>query len=182
MLILGSALVDVAGPRSIRVLGTVDRHGQVLIDRAAFKFFEDLWRRSGGDDDSIDVSQHDINPNPAVIHEWTSQDDGSGTFVSGDPARNLGIKVVDKAGNVKATRVLTGTLTSAAGTVAVTAASNTQDAGYSTSYTVVDDGSANVRGDITVTFPDGSQGMTSVTWIARDISSPASIPSTGGGK
>jgi len=132
---------------------------------------------------SADNAATVIKSNPSVFHDWTSIDDGTGTFTAGDPTRDLGIELVNKDDDDQlVTRVLRGTLTSASGTIAVTAVSDSADTGYSTAFVLVDDGTNNVRADITITYPDGSERQTSVSWIARDTSSATSIPSTGGGK
>lgn len=110
-------------------------------------------------------------------HVWSS--DPSGVFPSGDPTRDLTLTLYDKAGVQAGTRILRGTLTSSAGTVAVT---NVSSSGLASSYMLVDDGTSAARADITFTFADGSQVASSLSWSAIDISTASSTPATGGGK
>jgi len=179
------AEVKTAGPRSIRALGKVDKHGNVQISTSAFQFFLDLWRRTGSDVDAIDTAQvsadnaaHFYVPAPGA-HAWVSQDDGSGTFTAGNPTRDLAAVWFTKAGVEAARRTLRGTLTTAAGTTAVTNVSNT---GLATAFVLIDDGTNSVRADVTVTFLDGSTDTGSLSWTASDISAALSTPSSGGGK
>ena len=51
-------MANVAGPRSIMRIGYVTINGQkhpVEVERSAFQFFEDLWLRTGGDDDDVEA-------------------------------------------------------------------------------------------------------------------------------
>ena len=100
---------------------------------------------------TADYAGHSVDPNPATYHEWGTADDGMSTFTVSDPTRNLGYTLKDKSGTTVATRVVTGTLTSAAGTVALTDGSDSANAGYSSAYAKVDDGTVSARADIT--FP-----------------------------
>ena len=112
---------------------------------------------------------------------WNS-DPSTGTFPGGDPTVDIVTTFYDQSDDDVAVRTLRGTLTSAAGTIAVTAVSNSEDTGYSTAYTLVDDGTNSVLAVITLTLPDGSKRQHPVAWNAIDISAAGGTPTTGAGK
>lgn len=115
--------------------------------------------------------------NPASF-VWNS--DGAGVFPAGNPTRDLVMTFTDPDGNTVSVRTLRGTLTTAAGTIAVTNVSSSGD--LSNSYVLVDDGTASVRADITITLGDGRLLTETLSWTAVDVSTAGGTPVTGGGK
>lgn len=111
---------------------------------------------------------------------WST--DTSGTFPAGDPTRDLTMNFKDSDGDIVATRVLRGTLTSSSGNIAVTAVSITEVTGYSTTYTVADSGTASARADIVLTTPSATKVTASLSWNAIDVSSGSTTPVSGGDK
>jgi len=110
-------------------------------------------------------------------HSWTS--DNAGVFPAGNPTRDLTITLYDKDGTQIAQRVLRGTLTSAAGTIAVT---NVSSSGLTSAYALTDDGTDAPKATVTFTFANGSKVVGSVAWLAIDTTTASSTPGTGGGK
>jgi len=155
------------------------------------RFLEQLQRQTGttigqtnGEADAATAQTSADNAGAYAIsvppgHNWISQDDGSGTFTAGNPTRDIVTTFYNKSKTSIAVRTLRGTLTTAAGTIAVT---NVSNSGLTTSFALTDDASDAVKADITVTFGDGSKLVHGVSWTAGDISAALSIPSTGGGK
>lgn len=179
--------VPVGSPEQLLYLGNVDaKTGKVMMAQPAWRFVFDLYRRLGGDTDSVAAAQSAADDaaestyyaigNPATF-VWNS--DTSGTFPAGDPTRDLSLTFYDPDGNAVAVRTLRGTLTSSAGTIAVT---NVSSSGLTTAYSLVDDSAASVRADITVTLSSGKQITASLAWTAFDESVAGGTPGSGGSK
>lgn len=131
--------------------------------------------------DILDAAESsvDITSNPPTFI-WNS--DTAGVFPAGNPTEDIVVTLYDKDGTQQAQRTLRGTLTTAAGTIAITAVSDSNNAGYSSSYVVVDDATASPRGDITFVLPDLSEKIGTASFIAFDESVAGGTPATGGGK
>jgi len=114
--------------------------------------------------------------NPATF-VWNS--DAVGVAPAGNPTRDLVLVCYDKTGASISTRTLRGTLTSAAATIAVT---NVSTGGLANAYVLVDDGTASVRADITVTFADSSKATSTLAWSFVDEAAAGGTPTSGGGK
>lgn len=114
-------------------------------------------------------------PNGAV---WNA-DAATGTAPAGDPTVDIITTFYDKAQASVAVRTLRGTLTSAAGTIAVT---NVSSSGLTTSYVLVNDGTESVQAQITVTFGDSSKTTRTVSWNFMDPSVAGRTPASGGSK
>ena len=106
----------------------------------------------------------------------------AGVFPAGDPTFDIATTFFDEAGTSVAVRTLRGTLTSASGTIAVTNVSSSANTGYSTAYSLTNDGTASVLATMTLTLPDSSEFEHSVSWNAIDLSVAGGTPATGGGK
>ena len=94
------------------------------------------------------------------------------TVPLGDPTRDITFTVKDKDDVTVATRVLRGTLTTSAGTIAVTSVSSS---GLTTAFVLTNDGTANVRAEVTVTFADGSKRTKEGGWLYIDTSSVSEV-------
>lgn len=99
-----------------------------------------------------------------------------------DDTQDITLTFYDETDTQVAQRVLRGTFTNATETIAVTNVSSTAETGYSTSFTVANDGSEAVRADVVLTFPDGSKVTASAAWTYFDPSTAGITPDTGGGK
>jgi hypothetical protein len=121
-------------------------------------------------------STHYALGNPASF-VWNS--DPSGVFPAGNPTRDLTLTFYDPDGANLSSRTLRGTLASATGLITVTAVSVT---GLATTYNLIDDGTASVRADVTVTFASGTTLTASLAWTSVDLSVAGGTPATGGGK
>jgi len=109
--------------------------------------------------------------------------DTAGVFAAGDPSTDILFTFKDNEGTEVANRTLRGTLTSATGNISVTAVSdNNLVTGYSTAYSLVDDGTASVVALVTLTLPDSSKFPASASWNSLDESTAGTTPVTGGGK
>ena len=109
---------------------------------------------------------------------WNA-DAATGTAPAGNPTADIVATFYNKAQSSVAVRTLRGTLTSAAGTIAVT---NVSSSGLTTSYALVNDGTESVQAQITVTFGDGSKKTVTASWNFMDPSVAARTPASGGGK
>jgi len=176
------ASVKVPGLNSLRVLGTVDGQGNVSPSTAFHQFVRSLLERTGGDTDAVDGAQttgdnaqHSMNGDPSS-YIWNA--DAAGTF-PGDDTADLTMNVEDKDGTNVATRVLRGSFVNATEVISVTNVSST---GLTTSYVVANDASESVRADVTVTFADGTQSTSSLSWSVLDPSVSGGTPGSGGPK
>ena len=136
---------------------------------------------SVGDTDISTAAVSTISPlgNPASF-VWNS--DAAGVFPAGDPTRDLVLSFIDKDNVIVATRTLRGSLTSASGNISVTAVSVTNTTGFSTIYTLVDDGAMSVRADICLTTSFGTKITGSLAWSTVDLSVAGGSPGAGGSK
>ena len=123
----------------------------------------------------------------SVTHEsvpagyvWRST--SAGAFPAGNPTFDITTTFYDEDDTSVATRVLRGTLTTAAGTVAVTNVSSSASTGYSTAYALTNDGTDSVLATLELTLPDSSTYRAQVSWNAMDMSVAGGTPATGGGK
>lgn len=98
-------------------------------------------------------------------HLWFTT--SAGTVPSGDPTVDLTMTFLDTSDASVATRTLRGTLTTAAGTIAVTSVSS---AGLATSYTLSGDGTESVTAKVTVTLTNGAKVSARLSWALLDIS------------
>ena len=110
---------------------------------------------------------------------YVARSDPSGNFPAGDPATDLTMNFYDPDGVQIAQRVLRGTLTTSAGTYAVT---NVSSSGLTTSYVLTGNATDSVRADVQVTLASGKVLSAALTWNAIDNSSSGGTPSAGGGK
>lgn len=110
---------------------------------------------------------------------YVARSDPAGVFPAGNPATDLTMNFYDPDGAQIAQRVLRGTLTTSAGTYAVT---NVSSSGLTTSYALTGDGTDSVRADVQVTLASGKVLSAALTWNAIDNSSSGGTPSAGGGK
>lgn len=113
-------------------------------------------------------------------YAWNS--DPSGTFPASNPSFDITVTFYNQSGTQVGQRVLRGTLTSASGTVAITNVSSSASTGYSTAYTLTNDGTSSALATVTLTLPGSNQISHSVAWNAIDLSTAGGTPATGGGK
>lgn len=191
-------MANVAGPRSIMRIGYVTINGQkhpVEVERSAFQFFEDLWLRTGGDDDDVEAGANAAETAQAaadtaqaaadaaeasaeqaavqvqpLAHTWWT--DGLGAWpVSGLDA-DLVITFTSGATEV-ATHTVRGTLDS--GTGNITAASQATT-GEATTITFSGNGTSAVVASVTHT---NTSRVGSATFTAQDISAAGNITVVG---
>jgi len=172
-------MTSVGGPRQLNIIGELDkRTGQVRISREARQFIYDVWRRTGGDTDTVETalnsSAYAIASPPGYV--WRS--DPSGVYPSGDPTQDSTMTFYDADGNDLGAAVLRATLTTSSGNISVTTVS--LDDGVS--YSLDGDGTDSVRADITIVLSSGKQLTSSLSWNSIDVSTAGATPSVGGGK
>lgn len=172
-------MTAVGGPAQLNIIGEIDkRTGQVRISREARQFIYDVWRRTGGDTDTVEIalssSAYAIANPPG--HVWRS--DPSGVYPASDPTQDSTMTFYDADGNSLGAAILRATLTSASGNISVT----TVSLGTDVSYVLDGDGTDSVRADVTYTLSSGKQLVASMSWNSIDISTAGATPSSGGGK
>jgi len=113
-------------------------------------------------------------------YAWNS--DPAGTFPVSDPSFDITVTFYSQGAVQVGQRILRGTLTSAAGTIAITAVSDTASTDYSTAYTLTNNATASALATVTLTLPDASKTTRAVAWNAIDLSVAGGTPATGGGK
>ncbi len=181
-------MTDVGDPRQLRNIGKVNpKTGMVEMSREAYLFVYNLFKRTGGDTDAVEAAQTAaesaegalvyVKGDPSMVFAWRS--DPSGVFPAGDPTQALTLEFYDKDGTQIATRTLTGTLDSAAGTVTV---ANTSNTGLTTTFSTSGGGTDSAKAEIEVELASGSLWGATLAWNAIDVSAAGGTPTSGGGK
>ena len=181
--------MKVGDPRQLQYIGDVDeRTGRVRMSREAFRFIYDIFKRTGGDTDSVEAAQtaadnaaesaYYFKYSPSAVYTWNS--DPSGTFGVGDTTQDIVVTVYDPDGTLAATITVRGTLTAASGLV--TAVTEISQTGLTATVTAVGAGESTAKAEIEVELPSGTVLETAVSWVTFDLSTSAGTPATGGSK
>lgn len=185
-------MAKVSPPSVIRILGNVDEHGNVIPSQNFYRAWVDLWTRTGGETDNVLAAnttadgavtdaataqtQADYSGYRGVGDSAVFKTNASGTQPTNNSTRDLVAEFYDEDGNSIATRTLTGTYTTAADTIAVTASSTT---GEATTYSVSGDATDSPAAVVVHT---ASKAIAVLSWVFTDLTNAGVDPATGGGK
>jgi len=100
----------------------------------------------------------------------------------GNPTQDILFTLYDNSGAAIATTTLKGTMTSATGAITITTTGT--DTGLTTTQTFdpATNADVSVKANVTATFADGSQIVTSAGWSSVDETAAGGTPASGGGK
>ena len=108
--------------------------------------------------------------------------DTAGAHEVGNPTQDILFTLYDNSGAAIATTTLKGTMTSATGAITITTTGT--DTGLTTTQTFdpATNADVSVKANVTATFADGSQIVTSAGWSSVDETAAGGTPASGGGK